>query len=100
MALPYYLSKIEEFYHQHEITRCFQALEFQKLKYPILENDIVGKNWTGLVTESYQPQRSTDTWNRKMVLKTSPRTHQKSYPKFWNPRTTFEFTLLVPTNMS
>ena len=33
-------------------------------------------------------------------LQTSPPTPQKSYPKFWNPRTTFEITLLVRPKVS
>jgi hypothetical protein len=32
-------------------------------------------------------------------LQTSPPTPQKSYPKFWNPRKTFEMTPLDPPNI-
>ena len=53
----------------------------------------------GLLADTYETywrnMMQLDTpWHSLTQLQTSPPTPQKSYPKFWNPRTTFENTPL------
>ena len=106
------LNKIWAYHNRNTISQAYAPLsripwimyEFKRnKKFPLTPIGVLAHRLRTLDRSLVPPSTEAEIFRRTCLqsqLQTSPPTPQKSYPKFRNPRTTFENAPLCPHNYS